>query len=137
MKGEFVMPQKKTSNKKTIDEKKSNIPKISVSIDRMVDYSNNRIKAIASANIGDAFAVHGIKVIDSQKGLFVQMPQVAYEKDGKMQYNNQFHPITADARTELNDKVLAAYEEQLNMDENESNEIEQDDEEVSDIEQSM
>ena len=78
-----------------------------------MDYEGSKVKAIASANSGGAFAVHGIKVIDSQNGLFVQMPQTSYEKDGKKQYSDQFHPVTADARTELNDAVLQAYENKL------------------------
>ena len=32
-------------------------------------------KAYASVTIDDAFGIHGMKVIDGQKGLFVAMPQ--------------------------------------------------------------
>ena len=88
-------------------------PSISARIDRMVDYENSKVKAIASANIGGAFAIHNIRVIDSQKGLFVQMPQNSYQKDGKTAYSDIFHPITAEARTELYDKVMEAYEQKL------------------------
>lgn len=91
--------------------------KIKAQIDRMVSYEDSKVKAIASANIGGAFAIHGIKVIDSEKGLFVQMPQTSYEKDGKKQYNDIFHPITADSRNELNAEILAAYEQKLSEDE--------------------
>ena len=87
--------------------------KIKVRINRMVDYEGSSIKAIASANIGGAFAIHGIRVIDSEKGMFVQMPQSSYEKDGKKQYSDIFHPITAEARSELNNAVLDAYEQKL------------------------
>ena len=38
---------------------------ISARIDRMVDSANSKVKAVASVTIGGAFAVHGIKVIDS------------------------------------------------------------------------
>ena len=82
---------------------------ISARIDRMVDSANSKVKAVASVTIGGAFAVHGIKVIDSQKGLFVQMPQSSYEKGGQKHYTDQFHPITANAREELNAAVLDAY----------------------------
>lgn len=86
---------------------------VEATIDRFVNYEGSKVKAIASLNIGGEFAVHGVKVIDSQKGLFVQMPQTSYEKDGKKQYSDQFHPTTHDARTELNDAVLEAYENKL------------------------
>ena len=85
---------------------------VKVRIDRIVDYDNSRVKAIASANIGP-FAVHGMRVIEGQKGLFVQMPQNSYLKDGKQQYSDIFHPVTADARTDLYSKVLDAYNQQL------------------------
>ena len=67
----------------------------------------------ASANIGGAFAIHGIKIVDSDKGLFVSMPQSKYEKDGKTHYSEIFHPVTADARNELYNAVLTAYGQKL------------------------
>ena len=73
------------------------------------------------ATIANSFAIHGIKVIDSSKGLFVQMPQSSYkQKDGQVQYNDIFHAITADARAELIDSVKNAYEERLHMEEEQS-----------------
>lgn len=87
--------------------------KIKVHIDRIVGYKESKVKAIASANIGGAFAIHGIKVIDSKKGLFVQMPQTSYEKDGETHYSEIFHPVTADARNELYNAVLTAYGHKL------------------------
>lgn len=99
--------------------------KINARIDRMPNHEGSKVKAIASANIGGAFAIHGIKVIDSEKGLFVQMPQTAYEKDGRKKYSEIFHPITADSRSELNSAVLEAYEQRLHMEENELQETEE------------
>ncbi len=93
---------------------------IKAKIDRIVDYEGSKVKAIASATIGGAFAIHGIKVIDSEKGLFVQMPQNSYEKDGKKQYNDIFHPITSDSRNDFNNAVLSAYEQRLHMAEDQS-----------------
>lgn len=91
--------------------------KIKARIDRMLNHEGSKVKAIASANIGGEFAIHGIKVIDSEKGLFVQMPQSSHEKDGKRIYSDIFHPITADSRNELNNAILFAYEQQLHMQE--------------------
>lgn len=124
----------KTLSKQTRRDNSS----ISVRIDRLIDYEDSKLKAVASANIGGAFAVHGIRVIDSQKGLFVQMPQRSYQKDGKTQYEDIFHPITADARTELNGVVLSAYEQRLHMEEDETQEMaEPDEDEEPAFEQSM
>lgn len=114
---------------------KISVPGITARIDHMVNRSDSKVKAIASVNIAGAFAVHGIKIIDSQKGLFVQMPQTNYEKDGKKHYSDQFHAIKAEARTELHNAVLKAYEYEICNAENESES--QDDEEDQSMEQSM
>ena len=107
------MATKRTNGKAPVKEQTSRNPSISVRIDRLVEYENTRVKAIASANIGGAFAVHGIRVIDSKKGLFVQMPQNTFQKDGKTEYSDIFHPVTANAREELAAAVMDAYEQKL------------------------
>lgn len=105
------MPTKKTTTPKTAPKPK--LPSIQVRVDR-VNEGDSSVKAFVSANIGDAFAIHGIKVIDSQKGLFVSMPQSSYQKaDGKTKYNDIFHAVTAEARAELNSKVMEAYEQAI------------------------
>ena len=76
---------------------------ISARIDRMFDSSNSKVKAVASVTIGGAFAVHGIKVIDSQKGLFVQVPQCSYEKGGQ----RQSHPLMS-SRSHLTQRTAGA-----------------------------
>lgn len=108
------MAAKKTPQKAAATKEQHPAPALSVRIDRMVDFENSSVRAIASANIGGAFAIHGIKVIDSQKGLFVSMPQSSYQdRDGNTKYSDIFHPITAEARTGLKDAVLDAYEAKL------------------------
>ena len=95
-------------------EKKKKNPSIQVRIDRLNDYEGSSVKAFASANIGGAFAIHGIRVVDSQKGLFVSMPQNSYKDgNGNTKYSDIFHAITAEARNELNEKVTEAYEQAL------------------------
>lgn len=110
------MATKKTNtNKLNAQAKKqtSKVPSISVRIDRLNDYEGSKIKAFASANIGGAFAIHGIKVVDSDKGVFVSMPSNSYTSNGETQHSDTFHPITADAREQLNNAVLKAYEQEV------------------------
>ena len=102
-----------TNASKQAAPKKPKLPSIDVRIDKLIDHENARTKAVASANIAGCFAVHGIRVVDSEKGLFVSMPATMYQKDGKTEYSENFHPITNEAREELNKKVLAAYEQKL------------------------
>lgn len=103
--------KKTTTLTEKVEQKKELF--VEATIDRLVNYEGSKVKAIASLNIGGEYAVHGVKIIDSQKGLFVQMPQTSYEKDGKKQYSDQFHPTTHDARSEITETVLEAYENKL------------------------
>lgn len=115
------MAEKRNADNKTVNTiNKQNYPTVSVKINRMIEKENTKLKAVASVFIDRVFAVHEIKVMDSQKGLFVQMPQNSYQKDGKMVYEDIFHPLTADSRKELCDAVLQAYEQQLDMSDAES-----------------
>lgn len=67
-----------------------------------------KLKAAANLTIDGCFAVHGIKIIDSAKGLFVAMPSI---KNGE-KHKGIFQPINKDAREQLIKAVLAAYFEQ-------------------------
>lgn len=87
-------------------------PKVEARIDRILT-GDGKTKAFASATIGGAFAIHGIHVIDSEKGIFVAMPQESYTKNGEKKYTDTFHAITAEARTALIEAVDAAYAQKL------------------------
>ena len=117
-------------------EQKKAVPTITARIDRLVNQEDSSIKAYASVNIGGAFAVHGIKVIDSVKGIFVSMPSNSYKKDGKVEYSDICHPITADARNELIDRVTEAYEAKLSEKQDIDN-MPEDETETADNQQSM
>lgn len=78
----------------------------------MVD-GDYKTKAYASVTIAGAFAVHGLRVIETDKGRFISMPQESYKKNGETVYNDTFHAVTAEARTALVDAVNDAYEQKL------------------------
>lgn len=87
-------------------------PQVEARIDRMVD-GDYKTKAYASVTIAGAFAVHGLRVIETDKGRFISMPQESYKKNGETVYNDTFHAVTAEARTALVDAVNDAYEQKL------------------------
>jgi stage V sporulation protein G len=88
--------------------------KISATINRLVDKPDSSIKAFASVSFDGYYAVHGIKVCESDKGRFVSMPATPYtDHNGNKQYQDIFHPISKDARNALNRAVLNAYELKL------------------------
>jgi stage V sporulation protein G len=63
-------------------------------------------KAIGSVTIANAFVVHGVRVVESEKGLFVAMPQ---RKDGD-RYRDVAHPVTAEMRAMVGSAVLEEYQ---------------------------
>ena len=99
--------------KKANIKDKINEPEILATVDRLIDREDSKVKAMLSVKIGDSFAVHGVKVIDSKNGLFVQMPQREYNDNGVTKYADVFLPITAEARTKINDEVFRAFDEKL------------------------
>ena len=117
-------------------EQKKALPNITARIDHLVEQDDSSVKAYASVDIGGAFAVHGIKVIDSVKGIFVSMPSNSYKKDGKVEYSDICHPITADARNELIEKVTEAYEMKLGEEQDTDN-MSEDEAQTADIQPSM
>jgi DNA-binding cell septation regulator SpoVG len=50
------------------------------------------IRATASVNLNDCFAIRNVKIIDSSKGLFVAMPSY---KAGNGEYKDICFPVTA------------------------------------------
>ena len=48
--------------------------RIHASINRMVNKEDSAIKAYASVTMDGMFAVHGLRVIETEKGRFVNMP---------------------------------------------------------------
>ena len=89
------------------------LPNISVRIDKIFDDDTKKLKAFASANIGP-FAVHGIRVFENEKGMFVNMPSVSYKDgQGNTQYEDVFHPVTKEAREALIKSVMDEYNHAL------------------------
>lgn len=67
-------------------------------------------KAIASVVMDNAFVVHDVRLIESGKRMFIAMPyKVHKDENGKEIRRDMFHPISADARKEMESAVIAAY----------------------------
>ena len=120
-----------------VQEQTEAMPTIRARIDRLADFEGSKVKAFASANIGGAFAIHGLRVVDGDKGLFVAMPSTSYQKDGKTEYQETFHPVSGDARKALNDAVLEAYEQKLTEEQTEDASMSMDEAEAQPITQTM
>lgn len=77
---------------------------------RIVKKDDNKLKAVASLTIDDCFAVHDIKVIDGNQGLFVAMPS---RKTPEGNFKDIVHPLDTATREEITKLVLAEYEKVL------------------------
>lgn len=73
---------------------------------RKVD-SDGKMKAVVSITIDDEFAIHDIKVIQGDKGLFIAMPS-RKAKDGE--YRDIAHPINSATRDTIQKIILERYE---------------------------
>ncbi|MCF2625587.1 septation regulator SpoVG [Fusobacterium perfoetens] len=67
-----------------------------------------KLKAYADVTFDGSFVVHGLKIIDGQKGMFVAMPS---RKMPDGEYKDIAHPITPELRKEITDTVIARYTE--------------------------
>ena len=64
-------------------------------------------KAVVSITIDNEFVVHGIKVIEGEKGLFIAMPS---RKAADGEYRDIAHPINSDTRNMIQTLILEQYE---------------------------
>ena len=71
-------------------------------------FAEGKVKAIVSIILDGDFAVHDLKVIEGVERLFVAMPNRRSE-DGRFQ--DIVHPISSEARAQLEDVVLTKYGE--------------------------
>jgi len=68
------------------------------------------VRAYASINLNDCFAIRNVKVVDSSKGLFIAMPSY---KAGNGEYKDICFPVTREFREQLNSAVIDAYHQAL------------------------
>ena len=68
--------------------------------------NEGRLRAVVSITIDNALAVHDIKLIQGDERLFVAMPS---RRDENGIFRDIVHPITADVREKIEEKLLAAY----------------------------
>ena len=70
--------------------------------------SQNKMKAIASITIDEVFVIHDIKVLESEKGLFIAMPSKK-TPDGK--FKDIAHPINTETIELIQNAIIQKYNE--------------------------
>lgn len=71
-----------------------------------IEKESSRMKGIASVLIDDSFAVHDIRIIEGDNGLFIAMPSRKTATGG---YRDIAHPINPEVRAMFEETILEAY----------------------------
>ena len=73
---------------------------------RKIEKEGSRMKGIASVLIDDSFAVHDIRIIEGDNGLFITMPSRKTAVGG---YRDIAHPINPEVRAMFEEAIFEAY----------------------------
>ncbi len=92
--------------------------------------SKTRLRGKASITLNDCFVVHGIKIIEGERSLFIAMPST---KNSKGVYIDIAHPITQETRQMIEEKCKKVFQEvtENNFQSEENEQIEDDFQSVS------
>jgi stage V sporulation protein G len=64
-----------------------------------------KVKAYASITLDNILVIHGIKILDGKKGIFVAMPS---KRSGE-KFRDLVHPLNTEFRKIIQDKILEEY----------------------------
>ncbi len=73
---------------------------------RKFEKEDSRMKGIATVLLDDCYAIHDIKVIEGDNGLFIAMPS---RKTPTGEYRDIAHPTNQETRQMFEEAVLEAY----------------------------
>ncbi len=69
-----------------------------------------KLIGIANVVISNQIVLRGIKIIDGVRGKFIAMPSRLDKRFKEPKFREHYHPINQEARDELTDAILEAYE---------------------------
>lgn len=81
--------------------------KLDMSVKVYPTQDSKNLLATATVTLGGCFAIRGIRILDSERGAFVSMPQ---RKNAQGEYKDICFPTTAEMRKELHSAVLGEYQ---------------------------
>ena len=74
---------------------------------RKVERENSRMKGIASVVVDNAIAIHDIRIIEGENGLFIAMPS---RKIPTGEFKDIAHPINQEVRAMFQKAIFDEYE---------------------------
>ena len=75
---------------------------------RKEEKENSRMKGKASVVVDDCLAIHDIRIIEGNDGLFIAMPS---RQKSNGEYRDVAHPINQETRKMFQDEILKEYKE--------------------------
>ena len=81
--------------------------KLDMSVKVYPAQDSKNLLATATVTLGVCFSIRGLRILDSEKGAFVSMPQ---RKTAQGEYKDICFPTTAEMRKELHSAVLGEYQ---------------------------
>lgn len=75
---------------------------------RKIVKDGSRMKGIATVLLNDCFAIHDIRIIEGDNGLFIAMPS---RKTPANEYRDIAHPTNHETRAMFEEAVIKAYNE--------------------------
>lgn len=110
---------------------------IAARIDRL-NNDDSKTKAYATLTINDAFAIHGVRLIQGKNGLFASMPSRAVkDEQGVTEYIPYANPITKEASDAVRTCLVNAYNEAVEAQSEFNDMLNSDIEEVPDEEEPL
>ena len=86
---------------------------------RKVEKEGSRMKGFASVVVDNAIAIHDIRIIEGDNGLFIAMPSRKTPVGG---FKDTVHPINQEVRTMFEKEIFDAYEKAEDVQTSEENE---------------
>ncbi len=76
---------------------------------RKIEKENSRMKGIASVLLDDSFAIHDIRIIEGDNGVFIAMPSRKTATGG---YRDIAHPTNSEVRQMFEQAILEEYQKE-------------------------
>ena len=75
---------------------------------KKVEKENSRLRGRANIIVEDCLAIHNIRIIEGNRGLFIAMPS---RKDDEGKFVDIVHPIDKETRKMFEEEIIAKYNE--------------------------
>lgn len=75
---------------------------------RKVEKEGSRLRGVANITLDNCLAIHNIRIVEGNRGLFVAMPS---RKNEVGKYVDLVHPINAETRKMFEEEIMAKYNE--------------------------